>query len=134
LAPPDANTFGSTNFPKNEIPMIAVIFESWPKPGKKDAYLDMAARLMPLVKEIDGFISVERFESVSQPGKMVALSFWRDEEAVANWRNIVEHRQVQEGSRKTVFDDYRLRVAHVVRDYGRSDRHGAPADSVAAHE
>lgn len=108
--------------------MIAVIFESWPKPGKKDAYLDMAAMLMPLVEEVDGFISVERFESVSQPGKMVALSFWRDEEAVTKWRNIVEHRRVQEGSRRAVFDDYRLRVAHVIRDYGKNDRHEAPAD------
>jgi heme-degrading monooxygenase HmoA len=113
--------------------MIAVIFESWPKPGKKDAYLDMAAVLAPLVAEVDGFISVERFESVSLPGKMVALSFWRDEEAVTNWRNIIEHRRVQEGSRKTVFDDYRLRVAHVIRDYSLSDRHEAPADSVEAH-
>jgi heme-degrading monooxygenase HmoA len=114
--------------------MIAVIFESWPKPGKKDAYLDMAAVLAPLVAEVDGFISVERFESVSLPGKMVALSFWRDEEAVTNWRNIIEHRRVQEGSRKTVFDDYRLRVAHVIRDYSLSDRHEAPADSLEAHE
>ncbi len=114
--------------------MIAVIFESWPKPGKKDAYLDMAAMLAPLVEEIEGFISVERFESVSQPGKFVALSFWRDEEAVTNWRNIVEHRRVQKGSRKTVFDDYRLRVAHVIRDYSLSNRHEAPADSVEAYE
>lgn len=113
--------------------MIAVIFESWPKPGKKDSYLDMAAMLMPLVQEIDGFISVERFESVSQPGKMVALSFWRDEAAVTNWRNIIEHRRVQKGSRKTVFDDYRLRVAHVIRDYGLNDRDTAPVDSVAAY-
>jgi heme-degrading monooxygenase HmoA len=114
--------------------MIAVIFESWPKAGKKDAYLNMAAMLMPLVEEIDGFISVERFESVSQPGKMVALSFWRDEAAVTNWRNLVEHRRVQEGSRKSVFDDYRLRIAHVIRDYSLKDRHEAPADSVEAHQ
>jgi heme-degrading monooxygenase HmoA len=114
--------------------MIVVIFESWPKPGKRDAYLDMASMLMPLVEKVDGFISVERFESVSKPGKMVALSFWRDEKAVLNWRNIIEHRRVQEGSRKSVFDDYRMRVAHVIRDYSLSDRHEAPADSVKAHE
>jgi heme-degrading monooxygenase HmoA len=114
--------------------MIAVIFESWPKPGKKEAYLDMAAVLMPLVEAVDGFISVERFESVSEPGKMVALSFWRDEEAVAKWRNVVEHRRVQEGSRRTVFDDYRLRVAHVIRDYSRNDRQEAPTDGVEAPE
>lgn len=110
--------------------MIAVIFESWPKTGKKNSYLDMAARMKPLVEGIDGFISVERFESVSEPGKMVALSFWRDEEAVNNWRNMLEHRKTQQGSRNTVFDDYRLRVAQVIRDYSRSDRREAPADSV----
>jgi heme-degrading monooxygenase HmoA len=119
---------------ENEVLMIAVIFESWPKPGKKDAYLEMAAMLTPLVEQVDGFISVERFESVGNPGKMVALSYWRDEEAVRNWRNIVEHRRVQEGSRKTVFDDYRMRVAHVIRDYSLGDRHEAPDDSVKAHE
>lgn len=108
--------------------MIAVIFESWPKPGRKDTYLEMAAALMPLVEEIDGFISVERFESVSQPGKMVALSFWRDETAVQNWRTLVEHRRVQQVSRKTVFDNYRLRVASVIRDYTRDDRQEAPAE------
>lgn len=111
--------------------MIAVIFESWPKPGKKDTYLDFGARLTPLVENFDGFISVERFESVSQPGKMVALSFWRDEEAVTNWRNVVEHRRVQDGSRRSVFNDYRLRIAHVIRDYGMHDRDGAPADSTS---
>ena len=107
--------------------MIAVIFESMPKPGKKQAYLDFAALLTPQVEQADGFISVERFESVSQPGKMVALSFWRDEEAVTKWRNVVEHRRVQDRSRVSVFDDYRLRIAHVVRDYGMTDRKQAPA-------
>jgi heme-degrading monooxygenase HmoA len=72
--------------------MIVVIFESWPKPGKKQAYLDMAAALMPLVKDIEGFISIERFQSVSEEGKLVALSFWRDETAVTAWRNVMEHR------------------------------------------
>jgi heme-degrading monooxygenase HmoA len=114
--------------------MIAVIFESWLKPGKKTAYLDMAAMLMPLVEQVDGFISVERFESVSQPGKMVALSFWRDEKAVLDWRNLIEHRRVQAGSRKFVFDDYRLRVANVTRDYSLNDRHEAPDDSDEAFE
>jgi len=85
---------------------------------------------MPLVEEVDGFVSVERFESVSQPGKMVALSFWRDEEAVTNWRNVVEHRRIQDGSRRTVFDDYRIRIGHVVRDYDVTNRQEVPADSV----
>jgi heme-degrading monooxygenase HmoA len=109
--------------------MIVVIFESWPKAGKKETYLDFAGRLSPLVESFDGFISVERFESVSQPGKMAALSFWRDEDAVANWRTVVEHRRVQDGSRRSVFDDYRLRIAHVIRDYSKNDRSQAPVDS-----
>ena len=112
--------------------MIAVIFESWPKPGKKQAYLDMAAALMPLVAEIDGFISIERFQSVSDEGKMVALSFWRDEASVAAWRNVVEHRRVQQKSRQTVFDNYRLRIAQVLRDYTLDDRGQAPADSLSS--
>jgi heme-degrading monooxygenase HmoA len=111
--------------------MIVVIFESWPKPGKSQAYLDMAAALMPLVQEIDGFISVERFQSVSENGKMVALSFWRDAAAVMAWRNLLEHRRIQERSRHRVFDDYRLRIAHVTRDYSKYERANAPEDSVA---
>ena len=113
--------------------MVVVIFESWPKPGRKGTYLDMAASLKPLVEDFDGFISVERFQSVTEEGKMVALSFWRDEAAVTAWRNVVEHRRVQEGSRRTVFDDYRLRVATVTRDYTMRERDQAPEDSLAAH-
>ena len=111
--------------------MIVVIFESWPKPGKSQAYLDMAAALMPLVGTIDGFISVERFQSVSEVGKMVAISFWRDEAAVTAWRNVMEHRRVQDKSRDGVFDDYRMRVACVTRDYSKRERTDAPSDSVA---
>jgi heme-degrading monooxygenase HmoA len=112
--------------------VIAVIFESWPKPGKKQAYLDMAASLMPLVQNIDGFISIERFQSVADESKMVALSFWRDEAAVTAWRNVMEHRRVQQKSRDTVFEKYRLRVAPVVRDYTQDERGEAPADSNTA--
>ena len=112
--------------------MIVVIFESRPKPGRKQAYLDMAAALMPLVGEIDGFISIERFQSVSDDGKMVAISYWRDEAAVTAWRNLNEHRRVQDKSRDGVFDDYRLRVASVTRDYSKRERSEAPSDSAAA--
>jgi heme-degrading monooxygenase HmoA len=111
--------------------MIVVIFESWPKLGKKQSYLDMAATLMPLVERIDGFISIERFQSVSEEGKLVALSFWRDEAAVTAWRNVMEHRRIQDRSRRSVFDDYRMRVAHVTRDYSKRERSQAPEDSVA---
>jgi heme-degrading monooxygenase HmoA len=111
--------------------MIVVIFESRPKPGKKQTYLDWAAALMPLVKDIDGFISIERFQSVAEEGKMVALSFWRDETAIAAWRNLVAHRRIQNQSRYSVFDDYRMRVAQVTRDYSMRERSEAPCDSVA---
>jgi heme-degrading monooxygenase HmoA len=111
--------------------MIVVIFESWPKSGMKQRYLDMAATLMPLVEKTDGFISIERFQSVSQEGKLVALSFWRDEAAVTAWRNVMDHRRIQNRSRQSVFDDYRMRVAVVTRDYSKRERSQAPDDSVA---
>ena len=114
--------------------MIAIIFESWPRADRAQAYLEAAARLKPLVEAQDGFISIERFESVTQPGKFVSISYWRDEEAVRKWRNVEEHRRVQEASRKSIFTDYRLKVAKVLRDYGKdADRADAPGDSRAAH-
>jgi heme-degrading monooxygenase HmoA len=125
-----ANTQPLFDMPKDG-KMIVVIFESWPKPGRKQSYLDMAAALMPLVEKTDGFISIERFQSVSEESKMVALSFWRDEAAVTAWRNVMEHRRVQDRSRHFVFDNYRMRVAHVIRDYSKGERGEAPDDSVA---
>ena len=113
--------------------MIAIIFESKPHPDQRDRYLDAAARLKPLLADIDGFISVERFQSLTDPDKILSISFWRDEEAVAKWRQVEQHRRIQEAGRKAIFAEYRLRVAHVVRDYGLNDREGAPADSRAAH-
>ena len=113
--------------------MIAVIFEAQPRPGQTDAYLNAAAKLRPLLAEIDGFISIERFESLTQPGKILSLSYWRDEEAVRQWRNIDAHRRIQATGRESIFADYRLRVAQVIRDYGMDDRAQAPDDSRAAH-
>jgi len=113
--------------------MIAVIFEAVPAPGQKDAYLDAAARLKPLLAGIDGFISIERFESLAQPGKILSLSFWRDEEAVASWRNVEAHRGIQAAGRASIFADYRLRVASVIRDYGKNERAEAPEDSRRVH-
>jgi heme-degrading monooxygenase HmoA len=112
--------------------MIAVIFEVEPGEGHRDAYLDIAARLRPELKAIDGFLSVERFESLSRPGRILSLSVFRDEEAVAAWRNTADHRAAQNAGRSGVFADYRLRVAHVVRDYGLRNRAEAPDDSRAA--
>lgn len=113
--------------------MIAVIFEVEPAEGKRDAYLGIAAELKPLLEGIDGFISVERFQSLTNPKRVLSLSFWRDEEAVKAWRNTEEHRQAQQAGRGGIFAGYRLRIAHVVRDYGMTERDEAPADSRAAN-
>ena len=114
--------------------MIAVIFEVEPAEGQRDSYLDIAARLKPELGAVDGFISVERFESLANPGKMLSLSFFRDEAAVAAWRNTEDHRHAQAAGRGGVFADYRLRVARVLRDYGMEERDEAPKDSRAAHQ
>ncbi len=113
--------------------MIAVIFEVWPAKGEQAHYLDLAAALRGELETMDGFISVERFESLTEPGKLLSLSFWRDEEAVRAWRNRPAHRKTQAKGRGGVFSDYRLRIAEVARDYGMNDRAEAPQDSRAAH-
>ena len=113
--------------------MIAVIFEVWPAAGHRQEYLDLAAELRPLLAEIDGFVSIERFESLAEPGKLLSLSFWRDEAAVAAWRQVDAHRSAQARGRATVFRDYRLRIAGVVRDYGLDRRAEAPEDSRLVH-
>jgi heme-degrading monooxygenase HmoA len=113
--------------------MIAVIFEVEPAPGRRDDYLSTAAALKPLLERIDGFISVERFQSLASPDKVLSLSFFRDEEAVKAWRNTTQHRNAQAAGREGIFKGYRLRIAAVVRDYGLHDRDQAPSDSRAAH-
>lgn len=113
--------------------MIAVIFEVEPAPGRKDAYLDIAATMRPLLEEVEGFLSVERFQSLTNPGKLLSLSFFEDEAAVTRWRTLHAHRGAQTAGRDGLFAGYRLRVAHVLRDYGLNDRAEAPEDSVALH-
>jgi heme-degrading monooxygenase HmoA len=113
--------------------MIAVIFEFQPAEGQTAEYFDLAGSLRKELDSVDGFLSIERFESVTSPGKFVSLSFWRDEEALARWRNIEKHREAQARGRGGVFSDYRLRVASVIRDYGMSERSQAPADSRERH-
>lgn len=113
--------------------MIAVIFEVCPHPHAKDDYLAIAAGLAPMLSTIDGFISIERFQSLSTPGKILSLSFWRDEEAVKQWRNTEEHRNAQAQGRAGIFADYRLRIAAVARDYGFAERDQAPPDSRSVH-
>lgn len=113
--------------------MIAVIFEVQPAEGRKSEYLDIAADLRPLLDQVPGFISIERFQSLTDPRKILSLSFFEDEAAIQNWRNLSAHRQAQARGRGGVFDDYRLRIAHVIRDYGMTDREQAPDDSRAAH-
>ncbi|MBW8910265.1 MAG: antibiotic biosynthesis monooxygenase [Mesorhizobium sp.] len=112
---------------------MAVIFEVEPAEGKRDAYLGIAAELRPLLDGIDGFISIERFQSLVDPKRVLSLSFWRDEEAVKAWRNTEEHRQAQQAGRGGIFAGYRLRIAHVVRDYGLTEREEAPQDSRAVN-
>ncbi len=113
--------------------MMAVIFEVEPAPGAMQDYLDLAARLREELAAIDGFVSIERFESLSHKGKILSLSFWRDEEAIARWRTLESHRTAQARGRAGLFAHYRLRVAEVVRDYGKSERAQAPQDSRARH-
>jgi heme-degrading monooxygenase HmoA len=114
--------------------VIAVIFEVVPAPGRKQEYLDLAEKLRPELERLDGFISIERFESLTNKGKMLSLSIWSDEEAVKRWRQFEGHRIVQAKGRGGIFADYRLRVASVIRDYGMSEREQAPADSRALHD
>ncbi|ANK82838.1 MAG: antibiotic biosynthesis monooxygenase [Rhizobiales bacterium NRL2] len=114
--------------------MIAVIFEVEPAEGQREAYLDIAAAIRPELEKIDGFISVERFQSLNDPGRILSLSFFRDEDAVIRWRNLEAHRRAQAKGRGGVFAGYRLRVAQVLRDYGMDDRAEAPDDSRQRHE
>ena len=113
--------------------MIAVIFEVIPHEARRQDYLGMAADLKPLLETIDGFLSIERFESLAEPGKILSLSFWRDEGAVEAWRNLEPHRRAQTVGRHEIFQDYRLRIAQVIRDYGLTERAQAPEDSQVCH-
>ncbi|HXF65747.1 MAG TPA: antibiotic biosynthesis monooxygenase [Burkholderiales bacterium] len=114
--------------------MIAVIFEVVPAPGRRQEYLDLAAGLRPELEKIDGFVSIERFASLTHADKILSLSIWRDEAAVERWRRFEGHRAAQAKGRGGIFSDYRLRVAAVIRDYGMFDREQAPADSRAIHD
>lgn len=113
--------------------MIAVIFEVLPKPEHRQDYFDHAEDLRPLLDGVDGFLSIERFQSLMNEGKVLSLSFWRDEEAVQRWRQTAEHRHAQAMGRGSFFENYRLRIASVVRDYGMHQRDEVPADSLAYH-
>ena len=113
--------------------MLAVIFEFEPYPDRRQEYLDLAAALQAELETVDGFISIERFESLAQPGKRLSLSFWRDEAAIRQWRNLEQHRDAQQAGRDGIFSDYRLRVAEVVRDYSLQRREAAPEDSRRRH-
>lgn len=108
--------------------MIAVIFEVTPNKEGKEQYFATAAKLKRSLHQIDGFISVERFQNVENPEAYLSLSFWRDETAVSQWRNTIEHRHAQAKGRNSLFADYRLRVANVVRDYGLKERAQVPDD------
>ncbi len=113
--------------------MIAVIFEFTPAPGRFPDYMELVGQLKPELEKAEGFVSLERFESITAPGKFVSLQFWRDDECVAKWRNLQKHREAQKKGRGGIFSSYRLRIAAVSRDYTMDARAQAPADSVAAH-
>lgn len=113
--------------------MIAVIFVVEPADGRKQDYLDIAAEMRPMLDNVEGFISVERFQSLTDPRKILSLSFFEDEAAVARWRTLSAHRGAQKKGRNGIFDDYRLRIASVIRDYGMFDRNEAPTDSRKEH-
>ena len=113
--------------------MIAVIFEFTPADGRKQDYFDLVAGLKPELEKAEGFLSIERFESITTPGKFVSLQFWRDEECIRKWRNLQQHREAQAKGRGGVFSGYRLRIASVIRDYTLDDRAQAPKDSVRVH-
>lgn len=113
--------------------MHAIIFEFWPADGRQDDYFDHVAALKPQLEKIPGFISVERFQSLTEPGKLLSLSFWESEEAIQSWRELPRHRKAQSAGRAGILADYRLRVASVDRDYGKNDRAQAPGDSKRAH-
>ncbi|MDB4986375.1 MAG: antibiotic biosynthesis monooxygenase [Myxococcaceae bacterium] len=114
--------------------MIAVLFEVWPHAETRQTYLTIAQTLADSLHEVDGFLSIERFQSLSEPDKLLSLSFWRDEQAVAQWRNLDQHRAAQALGRAQLFRDYRLRIAAVIRDYGMNAREQAPQDSRAKLE
>ena len=114
--------------------MIAVIFEVVPVADKKQQYLNIAASLKDELVEIEGFISIERFQSLNDPEKILSLSFWSNEDAVAKWRNLEHHRQAQAIGRQLIFKDYHLRIGEIVRDYGMFDREQAPIDSREKHD
>lgn len=113
--------------------MIAVIFEVHLAEGKTPEYLEIANELMPSLTKIEGFISIERFQSFTNDNKVLSLSFWRDENAIQEWRTLESHRFAQSKGRGGVFKDYRLRVAGVIRDYGMNARSEAPSDSKKLH-
>ncbi len=109
--------------------MFAVIFEVWPKAEGKEEYLKIAANLRKFLEQREGFISIERFQSLAEEAKILSLSFWQDEDSISQWRNLVEHRSAQKKGKDALFEAYRIRVAEVVRDYSETTRIEAPADS-----
>ncbi len=113
--------------------MIAVIFEFTPAEGRFPDYLALVETLRKDLAEAEGFISLERYESITHQGKYVSLQFWRDDECVRKWRNLQKHREAQKKGRGGVFESYRLRIAEVRRDYTMDERAQAPADSVQVH-
>jgi heme-degrading monooxygenase HmoA len=113
--------------------MIAVIFEFTPREGRFPEYMELVGQLKPELDKAEGFLSIERFESITTKGKFLSLQFWKDEESVKKWRNLQKHREAQKKGRAGIIASYRLRIAGVIRDYSMDERAQAPADSVSVH-
>ena len=113
--------------------VIAVVSELWPYPDRRADYIALAKEIRPLLEAIDGFISAERFESCGEPGKYLSFSLWRDEAALARWRNLEEHRVIMAKGRGGILRDYRIRATSVLWDYSLESRADAPADSRALY-
>ena len=109
--------------------MYAVIFEVIPTKTGKEEYLKIASTLKEFLQNREGFISIERFQSLVDENKLLSLSFWEDEKSIEIWRNMFEHRVAQDKGNARIFEDYRIRVAKVERDYTKTNREQAPKDS-----
>lgn len=113
--------------------MIAVIFDAETTKDTTSEYLDIKAQRRPLLAVIHGFINIKRFQSLTNPDKVLARSCWRDKAAIAAWRTLPQHRAAQGAGSDHVFADNRLRIATVGRDYGECARDQSPADNRSAH-
>ncbi len=99
-----------------EPPYVVTIFTSVRTDGDEAAYQAMAEDMFELVAEQDGFLGYENFSS--DDGKHVTIAYFRDEEAILNWKRVAEHREAQRLGREKWYQSFTLRIATVTRAYG----------------